>query len=85
MAKEKLEDLSIEQLRKRKKFASIMVGILISVFGLSVIIIVLKYLDIGYWGKSSTLVPGLVCFLMAVGMYMRIRRINEELKNRWKE
>jgi len=82
MVKEKLKDLSIEQLKKRKIFPSILVGVFISVFALNVTMMVDKFLDIGKWENISTLVPGFVCIMMAIPMYMSIKKINEELKNR---
>ena len=82
MAKEKLENLSIEQLSKKKRFASIIVGLLVGIFLLSMIILVLKSMDTGEWGNSSTLVPGLACLVIALPMIIGIKNINLELKKR---
>jgi len=75
MAKEKLEDFTTEQLRKRRKFASFMVGILIGLFIVSITIAVLESLDIGEWGNSSTLVPGLACLVVALPMVVSVRKL----------
>jgi len=82
MVKEKLVDLSTKELRIRKKFALILVGVFIGVFALSVTMMVDKFLDIGKWENISILVPGFVCIMMAIPMYMGIKKIDEELKNR---
>ena len=82
MVKEKLVDLSTKELRIRKKFALILVGVFICVFALNVTEMVAKFLDIGKLENISTLVPGFVCIMMAIPMYMGIKKIDEELKNR---
>ena len=56
--------------------------VFIGVFALNVTMMVDKFLDIGKWENISTLVPGFVCIMMAIPMYMGIKKINEELKNR---
>jgi membrane protein CcdC involved in cytochrome C biogenesis len=82
MAKEKLEDFTTEQLKKRRKFASFIVGILIGLFIVSMTIAVLESLDIGEWGNSSTLVPGLACLVVAIPMVVSFKKISKELEKR---
>ena len=60
-------------------------GVLIGLFAVNVIVMVAKFLDIGKWGNISTLVPGFFCFAIAVAIYVGIKKIDKELKNRENE
>ena len=85
MANEKLEDFTTEQLRKRRKFASFLVGILVGLFIVSMTIAVLQSLNFGEWGDSSTLVPGLACLVVAIPMVVSFKKISKELEKRKNE
>lgn len=84
MAKEKLEDLTGDQLRKKKKIASILIWILIGVGALSLIAGVWQYVN-EELENMSNVVPGFVCLFLALVMYSGIKKINRELKSREKE
>ena len=84
MAKEKLEDLTGDQLRKKKKTASILIWILIGVGALSLIAGVWQYVN-EELENMSNVVPGFVCLFLALVMYSGIKKINRELKSREKE
>ena len=84
MAKEKLEDLTGDQLRKKKKIASILIWILIGVGALSLIAGVWQYLNEEV-ENTSNVAPGFICLFLALVMYSGIKKINRELKSREKE
>jgi uncharacterized membrane protein YfcA len=84
MAREKLEELTEDQLRKKKKIASILIWILVGVGVLSLIAGVRQYVN-EELENMSNVVPGIVCLFLALVMYSGKKKINMELENREKE
>lgn len=78
MAKEKLENLSIDELMKRKKFASFILGILI---GMLLLVVTIMILGISQQKAIDILVP-VALFLTGFPMFQRLKKINEEIRNR---
>jgi hypothetical protein len=81
MAKEKIEDISTEKLIKRKKFASILIVILIAVAVLDGAAVIYD-LIVGDGFEIYLFVPAIACFVIAIPMYMGLKKINEELARR---
>ena len=77
----KLENLTTEQLRKRKKSASILLVILIAgvVLDSSVLIFVLI---VGDGFNISLIGAAIACFVIYIPIFLGKKKIDEELKNR---
>jgi hypothetical protein len=84
MAKEKLEDLSIEQLRKRRKTVSIFLGIYAGIIAITLIIVVFGILMDGkrFNSIAASLVPGIVLIFFLILMFNGRKKIDEELAKR---
>ncbi len=81
MAKEKLEDLSLDKLRKRKKISVVLLWVLIGVVILSIIIMLRDF--IGDKQLDTTLLGGAsVCLFFALYFYLGIKKINGEISRR---
>jgi hypothetical protein len=81
MAKEKLEDLSLDKLRKRKNFSVVLLCVLIGVVILSIIILLRdfigeKQLNYSLLGTASP------CLFFALYFYLGIKKINGEISRR---
>ncbi|TET21154.1 MAG: hypothetical protein E3J76_05570 [Candidatus Aminicenantes bacterium] len=81
MAKEKLEDISLDKLRKRKKISVVLLWVLIGVSILSIIIMLRdfiggKQLNYSLLGVAS---PNL---FFALYFYLGIKKINAEISRR---
>ncbi len=78
MAKEKLEDLSLDKLKKRKKFGVILLCILIGVVILSIIVLLIgeKQLD------TSHLIAVSSCLVCALPIYLGIKKAKGEISRR---
>jgi hypothetical protein len=81
MAKEKLEDLSIEQLKKKKKSVSIFMGICIGIVILNIVVLVFSLVK-GSLENIATLVPGFVLVFFIIVMFAGVKKIDEELAKR---
>ena len=75
MAKENLENLSTDKLRKKKKFASLLLGILAVVLLANIIVAILV-------GNPARTVIALALFLVGLPMFAGIKKINGELDRR---
>ena len=81
MAKEKLEDLSLDKLRKRKKISVVLLWVLISVIILSIIIMLRDF--IGDKQLNYSLLGGASpCLFFAIYFYLGIKKINGEISRR---
>ena len=81
MAQEKLEDLSVEVLKKRKNFAAILIGVMIGIILVNIVLLVTSLAG----DKKITYtvyVPGLILIFFIVIMYNGIKKINQELSRR---
>jgi hypothetical protein len=81
MAKEKLEDLSLDKLRRNKKISVVLLWVLIVVVILSIIIMIRdfigeKQLNYALLGTASP------CFFFALYFYFGIKKINGEISRR---
>ena len=78
MANERLEDLSIEELKKRKKFVFFIMGVCIGVSLISLGLMAFK----GRLESISSFVPGLALIMCAGFMFMGGKKIEKELARR---
>jgi hypothetical protein len=81
MAKEKLEDLSLDKLRKRKKISVVLLWVLIGVSILSIIILLRDFIG-GEQLNYSLLGGASPCLFFAVYFYLGIKKINAEISRR---
>jgi formate/nitrite transporter FocA (FNT family) len=81
MAKEKLEDLSSEQLKKRKKFAYFIMGICAGVSIFSIVMMLVQIVK-GKFESISSFIPGIVLIMFVGIMFMGAKKIDEELARR---
>ncbi len=75
MPKQELKDLSSEQLKKRQRFAGLVMGISI---GLMIVLTITALVDNNY--ALLAIVPGIL--VTNLPMYLGIKKIKLELKNR---
>ena len=78
MAKENLEDLSVEKLNKRKIFVSILLIILFVAAVLDVAIAVYDAI-IGNGINIYLIAPAFACIAIAIPIYTGLKKVNEEL------
>jgi Trk-type K+ transport system membrane component len=81
MAKDKLEDLSLDKLRRNKKISVVLLWVLIVVAILGIIIMLRdfiggKQLNYALFGSTSP------CFFFALYFYFGIKKINGEISRR---
>jgi hypothetical protein len=81
MAKEKLEDLSLDKLRKRKKISVVLLWVLIGVVILSIIIMLRDFIG-GTQLNYSLLGGASPCLFFALYFYLGIKKINGEISRR---
>jgi len=81
MAKEKLEDLSLDKLRKRKNIAFVLLCVLIGVAILSIIIMLRDFIG-GKQLNYSLLGGASPCLFFALYFYLGIKKINGEISRR---
>ncbi len=75
MAKQNLESLSTDELKKKKKFASLLLGILAAVLLANVIVAILT-------GRFDLVTVAAALIAVALPMFIGVKRINEELDRR---
>jgi len=76
MAKENLEDLSIEMLKKKKKNSSFLLGVMI---GIMLVDFILLGISIAKGTNVAVLVSGLVLVFFTILLYSNIKKIDLEL------
>jgi len=81
MANEKLESLGINELKKKKKVAGIILSILASVIILNILVFVILIV-IGKSFNPGSFVPTFACIVIGTIIYGRKRKIDEELQRR---
>lgn len=82
MAKEKLEDLSIEELKKRKKFAFLIAGVCLGISLVSMGLGLLLFIK-GRLEGISFLVPGLVLIMITGILFLGVKKIDAELARKY--
>lgn len=78
MAKKKLEDVSLDTLRKSKKFGVILLCTLIGVVILSIIVLLIREKQLStifLFGNSG-------CLVVALSIYLGIKKVNGEISRR---
>ena len=81
MAKKKLEDVSLDTLRKSKKFGVVLLCVLISAATLSIIIVLRDF--IGEKQLDTTLlISASPCLVCALPIYLGIKKVNGEISRR---
>ncbi len=75
MAKQNLESLSTDELKKKKKFASLLLGIMAGVLLVNIIVAILK-------GRPGLAAVAAALFAVGLPMFIGVKRINEELERR---
>ena len=81
MAKEKLEDLSLDKLRRNKKISVVLLWVLIVVVILSIIIMIRDFIG-GKQLNYALLGSGSPCLFFALYFYFGIKKINGEISRR---
>jgi len=81
MAKEKLEDFSLDKLRKRKKITFVLLCLMIGVAIVSIIVSLVNF--IGEKQLDTGVLIGLfVCLFFGIFFYKGIKKINGEISRR---
>ena len=75
MAKQNLESLSTDELKKKKKFASLLLGILAGVLLANIIVAILK-------GRLNLVAIAAALIAVGLPMFIGVKRINGELERR---
>ncbi len=81
MAKEKLEDLSLDKLRKRKKISVVLLWVLIGVAILGIIIMLRDFIGDKQL-NTALLISTSPCLFFALYFYLGIKKINGEISRR---
>ena len=81
MANEKLKSLGINELKKKKNAAGIILSILVGVIILNILVFVVLIV-IGKSFNPSSFVPTFFCIFIGIIIYGGKRKIDEELKRR---
>ncbi len=81
MAKEKLEDISLDKLRKRKKISVVLLWVLIGVSIVSIIVLLVNFIR-GKQLETYLLISTSPCLFFALYFYLGIKKINGEISRR---
>ena len=81
MENKKLEKITTEKLRSKKKIASILIVVLITAVVGDVSMLIYD-LIIGKGFNISLFVPAIACFVILIPIYLGKKNIDEELKKR---
>ena len=81
MAKEKLEDLSLDKLRKNKKISVVLLWVLIGVSIVSIIVLLMNFIR-GKQLETTLLISASPCLFFALYFYLGIKKINGEISRR---
>ena len=74
MAKEKLEDLSLDKLRKTKKISVVLLWVLIGVSIVSIIVLLMNFIIRGKQLETYLLISTSPCLFFAVYFYLGIKK-----------
>ena len=75
MAKQNLESLSTDELKKKKKIASLLLSIMAAVLLANIIVAILK-------GRPGLVAVAAALFAVGLPMFIGVKRINGELERR---
>jgi len=81
MTKKSIEDLSSEKLNKRKIFGSILLLILIVAAVLDAAMVIYDII-LGNGINIPLIAPAIACIVIAVPIFMGLKKINQDLKRR---
>ncbi len=81
MAKEKLEDLSLDKLRKTKKISVVLLWVLIGAAILNIAVLLMNFIR-GKQFETYLILSGSPCLFFAVYFYFGIKKINGEISRR---
>ena len=81
MAKEKLEDLSLDRLRKRKKVTFVMLCLMIGVSIVGIIVLLVNFIGEKQL-DTNLLISTSPCLFFALYFYLGIKKINGEISRR---
>ncbi len=81
MAKEKLEDLSLDKLRKTKKISVVLLWVLIGAAILNIAVLLMNFIR-GKQLETYLILSGSPCLFFAVYFYLGIKKINAEISRR---
>ena len=81
MAKEKLEDFSLDKLRKRKKVTFVMLCLMIGVSIVGIIVLLRDFIGDKQL-ETTLLISTSPCLFFALYFYLGIKKINGEISRR---
>jgi FtsH-binding integral membrane protein len=81
MAKKKLEDLSLDKLRKNKKIGVVLLWVLIGVSIVSIIVLLMNFIREKQL-ETYLLISASQCLFFALYFYLGIKKINGEISRR---
>ena len=81
MVKEKLEDISLDKLRKNKKISVVLLWVLIGVSIVSIIVLLMNFIR-GKQLETYLLISASPCLFFALYFYLGIKKINGEISRR---
>jgi len=81
MAKEKLEDISLDKLKKRKKITFVMLCLMIGVAMVSIIVLLVNFIGEKQL-ETGVLINLFVMLFFSIFFYMGIKKINGEISRR---
>ena len=82
MAKLKLEDLSLDKLKKTKKISVVLLWVLIGASIVSIIILLMNFIIRGKQLETYLLISASPCLFFALYFYAGIKKINGEISRR---
>ncbi len=77
MAKEKLEDLSLDKLRKRKKISVVLQWVMIGVVILNIAVLLMNFIR-GKQLETYLILSGSPCLFFALYFYVGIKKLMEK-------
>ncbi len=81
MAKEKLEDISLDKLRKRKKIGVVLLWVLIGAAILDIVVLLVSFIRAKQL-DTALLISASACLVVALPIYLGIKKANVEISRR---
>jgi hypothetical protein len=82
MAKEKLEDQSTEDLKKKRKFVFVIMGVCIGIFLANIALTIILIIQNGRLDNIATITSGFVLIFFVGLMFIAGKKLDEELARR---